>query len=192
MRVHRIMKTNSWMCSLAMPIVGASLSVFATGCAGDKPPPPAQSPVITSAELRTPPRPAPAVVAVAPNVNVSEELAAACKLRFNDPSTAPKFGFDQSQLGADDTDVLAQIAECVSTGPLAGRGLYLVGRADPRGEGEYNMALGDRRATSVRDYLSGRGVEASNLSMSSRGEIDATGTDESGWQRDRRDDILLR
>ncbi len=80
----------------------------------------------------------------------------------------------------------------MTTGPLAGRTLELVGRADPRGAEEYNMALGDRRANTIRDHLSGHGMALDKLAPSSRGKLDAVGTDEDGWQRDRRVDISLR
>lgn len=187
------MNHTSWIGRYVLPLIGASLFAQATACASDKPPPAVQPQAFTSVEVTPPPAPppSPVVVAVSPNVNVSDELAAACKLRFDDAASAPKFDFDQSLLGAADDDVLSQIAKCVTTGPLAGRALGLVGRADPRGEEQYNMALGDRRAKSVRDYLSGLGVNGNSLAMSSRGKLDATGTDEDGWQRDRRVDILL-
>jgi peptidoglycan-associated lipoprotein len=141
---------------------------------------------------RPPPAPAPApIVPVTSSLSVSDELATACKLNFNDIKSAPKFDFDRSALAADDDAILSQIAACVTTGPLAGRALQLIGRADPRGESEYNMALGTRRASSVGDFLAGRGVNSSNVEMSSRGKLDATGDDEAGWQRDRRVDIVL-
>ncbi len=103
------------------------------------------------------------------------------KLNLDNVDSAPKFDFDRSALVAQDNAVLSQIANCVTSGPLAGRALDLVGRADPRGTAEYNMAFGGRWASSVRDYLSGLGVDGSKLSLSSRGELDSTGTEESGW-----------
>lgn len=151
--------------------------------------PPVEAPQVTAARA---PVVAPKVVKASPNVRVSEDLASACKLNFNDTTTAPKFAFDESAMGAQDVNILSQVAKCVSTGPLAGRSLELVGRADRRGKEEYNQALGERRATSVREYLSGLGVDPSRLTTSSRGELEATGTDEDGWQRDRRVDVLLR
>jgi peptidoglycan-associated lipoprotein len=175
--------------ALALPLVGASLLFTAGGCANPKTAPPIEAPIVTSAVVPRAPAP---VVAVSPNVNVSEELAAACKLQFDDVASAPKFDFDRSAMGAQDNDMLAQIAKCVTTGPLAGGALALIGRADSRGEREYNMALGERRASSVRDVLSGLGVDSGRISDSSRGELDAIGTDEAGWQSDRRVDVLLR
>jgi len=187
-----LMTTQSSLVRSGFATLAASLLLCTAGCAANKPPP---APLVTSAEVKTPPQPpkppAPVVV-VSSNVSVSTELAAACKLRFNDAATAPKFDFDRSKLGPDDNVVLSQIAECVMTGPLKGRSLTLVGRADPRGKGEYNMALGERRAGSVGDYLMGAGVDSSTLVESSRGELDATGKDQKGWQLDRRVDILLR
>ena len=65
----------------------------------------------------------------------------------------------------------------------------LVGRADPRGTVEYNMALGARRSSSVISYLTALGVPASQLRETSRGALDATGSDSTAWQLDRRVDI---
>jgi peptidoglycan-associated lipoprotein len=67
----------------------------------------------------------------------------------------------------------------------------LVGRADPRGEGEYNMSLGAYRASAVKSYLGERGVEQQRMRETSRGALDATGQDEEGWREDRRVDITL-
>jgi peptidoglycan-associated lipoprotein len=125
-------------------------------------------------------------------VHVTEEIASACEIHFDNDATAPKFDFDESEVLPQDRDVLAQVAACVTTGPLKGRALKLVGRADPRGEVEYNMALGERRAESVQSYLSHLGVESGRMLTTSRGELDATGTDEASWQHDRRVDILLQ
>jgi peptidoglycan-associated lipoprotein len=129
---------------------------------------------------------------VSPNVNISEELVSTCRLRFDDVATAPKFEFDKSTLAAEDASVLEQIARCVTTGPLTGRSLDLVGRTDPRGTGDYNMALGARRANSVGQVLLLLGVESRKMDIQTRGEGEATGTDTTGWQRDRRVDVLLR
>jgi peptidoglycan-associated lipoprotein len=126
-----------------------------------------------------------------PNVNVSDDLAKLCHIKFNDAERAPKFDFDEAALLPEDRDVLDQIAKCVTTGPLKGRKLALVGRADPRGEMEYNMVLGEYRADTVRMYLAKLGVDEERISQTSRGELDAQGTDEDTWKRDRRVDIML-
>ena len=115
-----------------------------------------------------------------------------CKIDFNNVSTAPKFSFDEATLPGDERSVLHQIATCITTGPLKGRNIHLVGRADPRGEQEYNMALGGSRANTVKSYLTQDGVNPNQISTTSRGKLDATGVNEQGWQQDRRVDIDLR
>jgi peptidoglycan-associated lipoprotein len=94
-------------------------------------------------------------------------------------------------LPADET-VLRQIGECFSTGPLHGRELMLVGRADPRGTVEYNDALGERRASNVASFLTNTGISRDRIEVTSRGKLDAVGRDEAGWAIDRRVDVILR
>jgi peptidoglycan-associated lipoprotein len=125
------------------------------------------------------------------DVVVSDELARACNLHFSNVQQAPKFDYDQAALLPDDESTLDQIAECVTTGPLKGRGVHLVGRADARGEVEYNLALGASRSTIVKQFLSRHGVDGSRISTTSRGKLDATGTDEDSWRQDRRVDVML-
>jgi peptidoglycan-associated lipoprotein len=101
------------------------------------------------------------------------------------------FDFDSTAIAEQDRSLLTEVARCFSEGPLRGQGLALTGRADPRGEDEYNMALGESRADSVRRYLRDLGVSPQKVQATSRGEIDATGQDEAGWALDRRVDIEL-
>jgi peptidoglycan-associated lipoprotein len=126
-----------------------------------------------------------------PNLIVSNEIMQRCKITFDNTETAPRFAFDESVLDTNDAVLLAQVAKCLTEGPLAGRTVKLVGRADPRGELEYNMSLGARRANAADRFLVNMGVKPSNVHETSRGKLDATGTDEPGWARDRRVDIDL-
>jgi len=126
------------------------------------------------------------------DVAVSGDIVSACKIAVDNVDRAPKFAFDDSGLTPQDRSVLDQIATCVTTGPLKGHALKLIGRADARGEVEYNFVLGEHRSGSVQTYLSQRGMQASKLIDTSRGKLDATGTDEAGWARDRRVDIDLQ
>jgi peptidoglycan-associated lipoprotein len=172
----------------------AALAVLALGCA-DTTLPPVNSPeaLAQSAPLQaTTSALAPTSGAgglETPTLRVSDEIARLCNLPKQD-STA-SFDFDSNAIGDQDRVVLSALARCLSEGALKGRGLALTGRADPRGEPEYNMSLGESRADSVRRYLHDMGVQAERLRATSRGEIDATGTDESGWAHDRRVDIDL-
>lgn len=130
-------------------------------------------------------------VAASPHVGVSDDLAKQCGLRFANVEEAPKFGFNDADLLPEDRSILQQVADCLVKGPLAGRSVQLVGRADPRGTEEYNLGLGTRRAESVRAYLQRLGVPASRLAPTTRGDLDARGSDETSWQRDRRVDLKL-
>ncbi len=124
-----------------------------------------------------------------PGLHVSQEIARLCALP--DQKTATHFDFDSTQLEPQDRDVLALIARCMTDGALRGRMIALVGRTDPRGETEYNMGLGEARSDSVRRYMHDLGISSDRVGSSSRGEIDAAGTDEEGWALDRRVDITL-
>jgi peptidoglycan-associated lipoprotein len=124
------------------------------------------------------------------NLAVADAIAKACGLTR--PTSAPQFDFDSSDVQEDDKKILAELAKCLLTGPLAGKALSLTGRADPRGESEYNMTLGAHRASSVRSLLSEQGVPQTRLFVTSRGEMDASGNDELSWAKDRRVDIELR
>ncbi len=95
------------------------------------------------------------------------------------------FGFNLSSLTKEATSALSNNAACLKK---TGRSIDLVGHADPRGTTEYNMALSDRRAQAVRDYLRQAGIESTRLRPVPRGNLDATGTDEASWAKDRRVD----
>jgi len=133
-------------------------------------------------------RPTPA----SPNLAVSGELGKRCALHFHERHEAPRFDFDHFELLPEDRDVLDQVATCLTSGALKGKKLELVGRADPRGTEEYNLALGDRRATSVGDYLKRLGVAATQVATTTRGALDASGRDEATWRVDRRVDLELQ
>jgi len=98
------------------------------------------------------------------------------------------FDFNEHVLTTEATQTLQQNADCIKK--VAGRRLRLEGHCDPRGTEEYNMALGDRRARSVQRYLSRLGVDASRLRVVSKGKLEATGTSEAGWARDRKVDFI--
>jgi peptidoglycan-associated lipoprotein len=69
--------------------------------------------------------------------------------------------------------------------------ITISGHADERGTREYNLALGQRRAESVRDYLAVNGVSKSRVLVKSYGEerLIAEGSDESNHSKNRRAEI---
>ncbi len=133
----------------------------------------------------------PAPVAVSNNLRAGDALVRQCSLHFANTQEAPKFSFDQAGLTTQDRNVLQQIADCVTKGPLKGKKLQLVGRADPRGTEEYNLGLGDRRAHTVSTYLERLGVATTLVNTTTRGALDATGHDDTSWEQDRRVDVDL-
>ncbi len=70
----------------------------------------------------------------------------------------------------------------------SGVSIVIEGHADERGENEYNLALGDKRATSVKRYLKALGVKISNLSTISYGEEKPLNEEHSdvAWAENRR------
>ncbi len=119
------------------------------------------------------------------NVKVDERIRKMCAL------PEAHFDFDSAAVGASAKSMLDALASCFLGGPAKDSNMLVVGHADPRGETEYNFALGQRRAGTVAGYLLKAGLGDARVSTSSRGELEATGGDEAGWARDRRVEILL-
>lgn len=95
------------------------------------------------------------------------------------------FDFDESTLRSATRAALdAQAAALRSSG----RSIRLEGHADERGTREYNLALGERRAKAVADYLAIQGVSRSRMEVVSFGEERPVSlrSDESGWALNRR------
>jgi peptidoglycan-associated lipoprotein len=93
------------------------------------------------------------------------------------------FGFDQYTIPEEAKAILQKNAECLSTTP---RAISVIGLTDPRGTDEYNIGLSDDRAQAIITYLGRLGIDASRLHKVPKGEGEATGSDESGWSKDRR------
>lgn len=98
------------------------------------------------------------------------------------------FDFDQYALTAESRAVLLAHADKLKGASVAVR---LEGHADERGSREYNMALGEKRANAVRDFLVTQGVNGSSLEVVSFGEEQpaATGSDEASWSQNRRVEV---
>ena len=172
--------------ALSILALGATL-----GC-GSEPPPPAKT-----ADAPPPAaKPAPAPIsnnqkpdddATKGNINISDEIKKACGIT----DAEAFFAYDSANIRPEDKAVLTKLATCFTTGPLKGREMRLVGHADNRGEEDYNMLLGQRRADNVKGAVVSAGMTAAKALTTSRGELDATGSDEASWSKDRRVDIVL-
>ena len=121
------------------------------------------------------------------SIQIDDKIIKAC----GDIPTA-HFAFDSASIGPDAQGALDALARCFVSGPLKGsKGMRLVGHADSRGEVEYNLALGQKRAGSVGEYLTTKGLDKSRIQTLSKGAFEATGTDEEGWAHDRKVDVAL-
>ena len=175
--------------SRSLALIAAALAALAAGC-GSEPAPSlrtAARPTAAQRPITAPPAdPRPSTSLSAGSVHIDDRIMRAC----GDLPTA-HFAFDSTTVQPDAATTLDALARCLTTGPLRGKGLMLVGHADPRGETEYNLGLGHRRAGTVADYLAGRGLDRSHLHTTSKGEFEAKGGDEHGWARDRKVEIVL-
>ncbi|MEO8032874.1 MAG: peptidoglycan-associated lipoprotein Pal [Acidobacteriota bacterium] len=101
------------------------------------------------------------------------------------------FNYDEAALSSD-----AQNALTTSASWLKKNGQYALlieGHCDERGTEQYNLALGDRRANTAKEYLVTLGVDAARIRTVSYGEerpFDA-GHDESAWSKNRRAHLVL-
>ena len=95
------------------------------------------------------------------------------------------FDFDSYAVRADARPVLDAQAAWLNRYPSVM--IRIEGNADERGTREYNLALGARRANSVRDFLVSRGVSANRITTVSYGKVRPIdpGTTEEAYQRNR-------
>jgi peptidoglycan-associated lipoprotein len=179
--------------SAAVPtLLAAALLLPLAGCARKKPTPPPAQPAAVTQEVAAPapaaaPRPADPVPSP-----LDGELIAAQEHAYRTGLLGDVyFAFDLATLDeaarerlAKNADFLRQRPEFVVT---------LEGHCDERGTNEYNLALGERRAQSAREYLVSLGIEPARLlSLSYGEERPACSESEEGcWQRNRRVHFLL-
>lgn len=100
------------------------------------------------------------------------------------------FDFDSHAIRDDQKPALQEAARQLR-GQAQAR-LRLEGHCDERGTVEYNLALGDRRAQAVKNYLQGLGIPASRLETVSYGKERpaAPGSGEASWAKNRRVEML--
>ncbi len=96
------------------------------------------------------------------------------------------FDYDKSDIRADAKDALGKTADFLRNYPQVRA--TIEGHCDERGSTEYNLALGDRRANAVKQYLVSLGISADRLTTVSYGKEKpfCTTSDEACWQQNRR------
>ena len=101
------------------------------------------------------------------------------------------FDYDKALIRGGDAAVLDQkVAILQANPPLR---IRISGHCDERGSDEYNLALGNRRATAAKQYLVSHGIDPSRIETVSYGEERplAPGHDEDAWSQNRRDEFEI-
>ncbi len=96
--------------------------------------------------------------------------------------------FDTDRYNVDSQDAAALQAQAQYFARYPQITFTVEGHADERGTREYNLALGERRATAAKNYLVSLGVDANRIAVVSHGKERpvALGSDESSWAQNRR------
>lgn len=96
------------------------------------------------------------------------------------------FAYDSSQVNPEESGKVEAVAKHLNKGKS--QGVIVEGHGDERGSREYNLALGERRALAIRDYLISLGVDPSVIQTKSLGEEmpASMGHDEGAWRQNRR------
>ncbi|MES1245831.1 MAG: peptidoglycan-associated lipoprotein Pal [Acidobacteriota bacterium] len=187
---------RKWMIWLVVPVL---LTVL-YGCPKKKPAtPPADLPIETQPVTPPPPpqqdvpeTPAPVVEDAVEDPLMSADMQVVNdELRRRGFSPDVYFNLDDSALSDESREKLARNAELLRAQPQFQ--LTIEGHADERGTNEYNLALGERRANAVRDYLSSLGVDGGRLRTLSYGEERpvCTESEESCWSQNRRGHLVI-
>lgn len=101
------------------------------------------------------------------------------------------FGFDSSTLDSSAKETMKGNADFLKANAQVD--IQVEGHCDERGGRQYNLALGERRAKSIRDYLVALGVEAKRVTTVSYGNERplSEGHDESAWSKNRRANFVV-
>ena len=155
------------------PHVGLVLTREQPRKAPDAPAAPQQSAAATPPPAPEPAKvePAPPVIALVPEPKPEEtDPARPRQAEFTavQELTAIHFDYDKADLRADALDTLQGHVEWLKA--HADTAVQIAGHCDERGTAEYNLALGDRRAKSVRDHLSANGIAPDRVSTVSHGK----------------------
>lgn len=159
---------------ILLAIMLALVVLFAVGC---KPPPPVPPPEPPADTIVVEPEPEPEPPPEPPPPPPLEMVTI-------------HFEFDKYRLTEESRDII--VANAVALGEHQSAVIRIEGHCDERGTDEYNMALGEKRAMTARDYLINYGISSDRISIISYGEsrpVD-TGHNEEAWAKNRRDEFI--
>ena len=176
-------------------VLAVSLTVGACAKKTPEPPPPGPTPPpVATTKPETPPPPPPPPPAPQPTPPTEDEIFAKTtleELNAQKPLADVHFGYDSVDLSAEARASLQKNLTWLNRWPSTK--IMIEGHADSRGTNEYNLALAERRADSVRDYLVGLGVPAERMTIVSKGEEQPFCSEETEacWQENRRGHFLI-
>lgn len=168
-----------------------TLALVLVACGGDKKP--AEDPTVGKSAIKTekadpiekPNEKNVPNTPTASGIYIDDAIAKACGISTQEAY----FPFDSAKIIS--AGPLDKLTECFKTGPMKGKVMKLIGHADPRGDADYNVQLGLSRADSVAKYMFDKGLDKKQATTTSRGALDAKGTDDASWALDRRVDVKL-
>jgi peptidoglycan-associated lipoprotein len=177
----------------AVAVLVAAMALFAGGCAKQQ--------VRTDEEVRTT-APAPVEVPTERPVATGGEEPLASEAqpvdqlnisegRTHAPMLPVYFDYDSSIVRADQRARIERNAAFLRDNPHVR--IQIEGNCDDRGTNEYNMALGERRAMSAKNYLVNLGIAGNRIAIISYGEEKplAFGQNEKAWAQNRRGDFVI-
>jgi peptidoglycan-associated lipoprotein len=174
------------------------MTLVVAACAKKVPPPaPAPPPPAPAAAPAPPPPPPPppppAPAPPAPTLTEDEIFARKSldQLNAEKPLGDVFFDLDESTIRDDARPLLQRNADWMKR--WTGTQVIVEGHCDSRGSSEYNLALGNRRATSVKDYLVSLGVAANRITVISKGKEQpfCNEENESCWTQNRRGHFVV-
>jgi peptidoglycan-associated lipoprotein len=186
---HRL----TWFLALIVTLI-----VTVSACSKKVPPPapaPPPPPAVPAAPPAPPPPPAPAPAPPSTPRALTEEEVFSRKsvdqLNAEKPLTDAYFDYDKSDLREDGRASLQKDSQYLKK--WSSIVVSVEGHCDSRGSAEYNLALGSRRATAVKDYLVSLGVAANRITVVSKGKEQPFCGEESEacWQQNRRGHFII-
>ena len=188
---------RKWMIWMVM----ATLLTFLYGCPKKKPATPPADLNVETTTVPAPPAPAPPQDVQQPATpevhDQTEDLLQSADLQVVNEELKRRgfspdiyFDYDEATLSDDTRDKLSRNADLLKSAQFS---VTLEGHADSRGTNEYNLALGERRANAVKQYLGSLGVGADRMRTLSYGKERPVCTEEveSCWSQNRRVHMVI-
>lgn len=189
-RVRRLVSTIAVTSVIAIAAAGCHKKVPA---AAPAPPPPPPPPTAPATPPPPPPPPAPAPVPTPPPLSEEDVFARKSldQLNAEKPLDDVFFDLDRADVRDDAKAPLQKNADWLKKWQTTQ--ISIEGHCDSRGSSEYNLGLGNRRATAVKDYLVSLGIAATRVTVVSKGKEQPFCSDEneSCWQQNRRGHFLI-